>query len=481
LITPPKSPYGYDIIAEAGRLRYLEHKQIDEIRQILESRGVRIPGRTVAKKCNDFLSYVLAVHMEHLPEIGDLLKEKGGYVLNVDGTGTKGSPMLLLMKDGWSGIRLLAASVLSEGAQYVGPYLRLLDEKISKPVAAVRDMGKGIEAALKTSFPETYVITCHFHFLKAVAQSLFNSIYPTFRNRVDRRGVKKRVRTLRKKLKRKHNRNREEVLTIELIDHIMEFRKDGNGLAYPFSLPNVDFIRRCDEVGKQVRKAILANAERNVSSPILSRLENILRRLKPPPIVVGRIRSEYKELKERYKWFDRVRRALRYRNGPIPLSTDARLSNSMLERGRMMILNVREKMRAFEEANRSDGRTVKLRLALKKVGQQIDVRMDELFAPNVLVPSGSEMVEKALPRTSATVETDFRILRRHGRRITGNSDVENMVQRDGAGMLITLNLRDSGYVRELYGGLGRMAERFALVTDAALQTAKSLMCPPEGL
>lgn len=475
IIAPPKSLYGYDVLAEIGSLRYLEHKQIREIQSQFRTMGIRIPVRTIGQKCIDFLTRIVAVHMESLPKIGVLLNECGGYVLNIDATGTKGSPMLLLLKDGWSGIRLLTASISSEGAEFVEPHLQTLSQALQSPVSAVRDMSKGFENAIKAVFPDLYVITCHYHFLKIIALTLFEPVYPRFSNSVDRRGVKKKLRALYKIVSQRIQPDDDEQLTKELATHILQFKKDGEGLAYPFSLPAVDFYRRCDEVRLRVRDAILDRAKRNVQSPLLSRLEDILSLLNPPPIVLGRLRVQYQSLIERKRWFERVRRALRYRNGPIPLSTEVKLSEKELEKGRHKLDWVREQIRKFDESHRVDKQSCGLRRVLRKVARLLDERRDELFAPNVTVRTGERTVTRRLPRTNTTIERDFRCLRRHGRRIKGNSDVEHMVQLNGVGMLIALNLENKAYVRVVYGSLNRMPERFAQVSDDAIRTAKSLV------
>jgi len=101
-----------------------------------------------------------------------LIENQRGYLIHIDTTNTKGSPQLLLIKDNWSGIRLLAASIPTDAADYVKPHLETLRMQFGNPVAAIRDMGDGIEIALNEVFPGVYVITCHYHFLRAVGQRL---------------------------------------------------------------------------------------------------------------------------------------------------------------------------------------------------------------------------------------------------------------------------------------------------------------------
>ncbi|HLF07351.1 MAG TPA: transposase [Thermoplasmata archaeon] len=475
-LVPPGSIYSYDVIVEAGRLRFHEHKLIREIEEGFRKRGLRIPRRTVQWLCERFMEFVFAVHLESLPLLAAFLERQGGYVLHLDGSGR--GRMVILMKDGWSKVRLLAVPVASEAEEHVAPLLRLLKERLGIPVAVVCDDSKGLWAAVRAVFPGTYIILCHFHFLRDIGVKLFEPLYPRFRNKLDRLGVKKKLRTLRRVLRRSEEPDAEERLALELVEHILSYEREGKGLAYPLSLPAVSFYRRCEETGARVRKAILARAQENKQSVFLSSLEDALRLLKPPPIVLGRLNAEFLALEERWRWFERVRRALRYRNGPIPLSTQVRLSEKDLEKGRRKLDWVRMKIEEFDESGGVEYHDRELRKALRKVGTYIDKHHDSLFAPNVEVGAGRMKTVKRLPRTNASVEMDFRRLRRHGRRIRGNADVEPQVQRDGAGMLVAENLKDPEYVRLIYGSSSRIAGRFAGVPLADIRQAKSLLGGP---
>jgi hypothetical protein len=479
-LVPPGSKYGFDLIAETGQLRFLEHKQIQEIVEEFSSRGIGVPGRTVQWLCDRFLLFIIAVHWESLPRLSQLFRTQGGYVLHIDSSGKCG-PMVLLMKEGWTGIRLMTTQIESEAARNVVPYLEQIKQNFGRPVAIVSDMSDGILAAVPEVFPDTYVIICHYHFLRAVGMKLFEPFYPRFRNRVNRRGVKVKLRALRNILRRRKDLDEDEALTLAIAVHALEYEKDGNGLPYPFSLPAVDFYQRCHEAGERTRNAIRARANRNMSSKLLCRLEGILDRLNPPPAVLGRLKTDFDALCERWTWFQRIRVALRYRNGPIPLSTTIRLSDKDLEKGRRKLDRILAKIAAFHANAGKDHHGQGLGRALKKVADMIIERRDNLFAPNVLVIADGKPTVKTLPRTNTPEEWEFREARRHGRRIRGNANIEPQFQRDGPGMLMVQNLRDRKYVRLVYGSTGQMATRFAKVSRDSLERAKSYMGVLPGL
>lgn len=471
-LTPPGSMYGFDIVVESGSLRFLEHKQIGEIHEYFWCRGVDIPLKTIENLCQRFLWYCVAVHLECFPRLAGLLEKQGGYVLHADSTTTKGSPGLFLMKDSWSGIRLLAASISGESTAQVIPHLRVLQKRLGNPIAAIRDMGRGIEAAVLEVFPGVYVITCHYHVLRDVGLRLFDTVYPRFQRRVDQTGVKKRLRVLQRQFLTR-GLSEERDMAIEFLTYLFGYKRDGNGVAYPFSLPVVDFYRRCEEIQSKVRRVILSRAKDNICSPCLHRLGDALNLLRPPPAVNGRSHAEYLKIMERWKWFERVRCALRYRNGPVPLNTEGFLSDQELESGRKMLDDLQKKIAEFV-AYDDAGADRSLKQVLRGISKLLAERREELFVPNVVVGVNGRQRVRRLPRTNNALEQDFRGMRRHARRIRGDGDVERTVQRDGAGLAIVANLELREYVRCVYGSFDQMAGRFAEVSMSSLRESKAL-------
>ena len=472
-LTPPRSMYSFDMVVEIGRLRFLEHKQIGEIREHFRMKGISIPLKTAENLCQRFLWYCVAVHLESFQRLVGLFEKQGGYVLHVDSTTTKGSPGTLLMKDGWSGIRLLAASISGESADQVIPHLKCLRSLVGKPVVIIRDMGCGIESAVLEVFPGVYVISCHYHVLRDIGLRLFDKVYPRFQRRVDQTGVKKRLRALKQQFLKRMLSSEERDMAVEFLTYLLEYKKDGNGVAYPFSLSAVDFYRRCEEIQPRVCRMILERAKDNSCSPCFSRLRDALDLLRPPPAVNGRIHTEYLKIMERWKWFERVRCALRYRNGPVPLDTEGCLSDKELENGRRMI-DIFQKRIALFVAQGNVGGDRSLKQVLKGISKLLAERREELFVPNVIVESDGGQQVRRLPRTNNVLEQDFRKIRRHARRIRGDGDVERMVQKDGVGYAIVANLEIKEYVRCVYGGLDQIVGRFAEVEAGILKGAKAL-------
>lgn len=471
-LTPPRSKYGFDLLAEIGQYRFLDHRQIKEIFTIHKKRNIPVPQRTIENLTHRFLQYAVAVHLESLPLLAEFVKRNGGYALQIDGSTTCGSPELLLVKDGFSGIRLLAASIPTESCEHVQPFLKMILHYFGEPICAIRDGGDGIGNALQNTFPEIYIITCHYHFLGNVGERLLAKKYHSFQRRVYKTGILKKLRALKKRtIQRKTSNERDKAL--KLVEYVLAFKADAHGLGFPFSVVTMDFYRRCEEIRPKVQKAIFERASALQSSPCLIRLKNTLDLLQPPPAIRGRIHSEYLQLIERWNWFERIRKALRYRNGPIPLNNRGYLSDRELEMGRLKLDMLQKEIEDFLK-QKSDTKDRNIKRLLHGVSQMLVERRGELFAPNVeLIVNGKKEVRK-LPRTNNAVEQDFRKIRRYWRRIMGNSDVEKNVQKQGAGQAIVANFEIKEYVSVVYGSQENIASRFALVTPDALERASAL-------
>ncbi len=116
-----------------------------------------------------------------------------------------------------------------------------------------------------------------------------------------------------------------------------------------------------------------------------------------------------------------------------------------------------------------------LRKTLRGIRDLILENEAHLLAPNVKVGEEEKTMTILLPRTNNPLEQDFRTMRKHYRRIQGNSDVEKRMQREGAGMALLLNLGNPAYMRAVYGEKERITERFKRVRPESLVLAKQVI------
>ncbi len=98
---------------------------------------------TVSLRREEFLLRAYALHRRGLPGLGASLRERGGYLLHVDGTETAGSPVVFVAWDEWSGLVLDARVLQTENTEEIATFFRELEAVLGRPQGLVSDMGPG--------------------------------------------------------------------------------------------------------------------------------------------------------------------------------------------------------------------------------------------------------------------------------------------------------------------------------------------------
>ncbi len=477
-LTPPKSPFAFDVVAEAGRLRFLEDRKLASIAEHLHERGLlRLPLRTVQRLTDRFLPYHLAAHLESFPRLREELRKRGGYVLVLDSTGTPGRMTLVLTNDDESGgtsWTLLAAPLEKEDPDLVRPHLVRLKKALGPPLAGISDDSNGLRDPLRELFLGVYLLLCQFHVLRAIGERLAGKLYARFKREVDKSGTKGALRRLARRLRRARGPSREASKTLAWTEEILSWEKAAQGRTFPFFWEALEFYRRCRRVEGELNAALSRPGRRAKGAPYLA-LKKVLARLLPPPKSRARLARDLPLLAEKWRWFERIQRAVGFRNGPVPLSPKGTLSDKALEHGRRRLDWLLGKI---EEERRNKSRSLHVREfhgQLGKIAEKLRAHREELFAPNVRVRVGGRWKVRRLHRSNGAAERKFHRLRGHGRSIAATKDVEDLVQREGAGTLLVQNLRDAHYVRVVYGSLSHLAERLAAVSPEALAEAKTIL------
>lgn len=476
-LTPPKSPFAFDVVDLAGRRRFLDNKQFQEIADELHQHGLPLLApRTVQRLTDRFARYHLAVHLESLPLLRKTLQLRGGYVLVPDATGRAGRMTLVLTDDddsGGTGWVLLAAPIEKEDADLVRPLLRRLQRGLGNPLAGISDDSDGLRDPFREVFPGVYLLLCHFHILRAIGERLSGKLYTRFKREVDRSGVKGRLRRLAGRLRKEHGKSQEARQTLAWVEEVLAWEK-ADGRTFPFFWEGLEFYRRCEKVGRELKVQLSRPGRRAHGSPYRA-VERILARLFPPPKSREKLARDFPLLEEAWRWFERTRKALGYRNGPVPLSPKGVLSEKALARGLRSQDWLRTKIEVEVARKSRSSRVREFHRHLKAVGEKLRERREELFAPNVRVLVRGRWKLRRFHRANGAAERKFHGVRHHATRITGKGDSDDLVQRDGAGMLVVRNLRDPEYVRTLYQSISRLTERFAKVSPEALAEAESIL------
>ena len=201
-------------------------------------------------------------------------------------------------------------------------------------------------------------------------------------------------------------------------------------------------------------------------------MKKTLRLLHPPPAVRGKIQMDAERLLDRKKWFNESREALRWRNGPVPLSTKIRWSDEHLKKARKRIDDFLKKVKSEQENKRNSKPLI---IALQTIEDRFTKYQDNLLVPNIRLDTvdGEKVIK--VERTNNGIEQDFRACRRHARRLRGEKNVEGVIQREGVGLLLLLNMDISQYIQIVYGSWECMGTRFSKVEEWALERADMLL------
>lgn len=116
------------------------------------------------------------------------------------------------------------------------------------------------------------------------------------------------------------------------------------------------------------------------------KLEEILGRPFIPRTRQCQLAQTCDKLEERGAWLQRLRRGLQLRHGPVPLSTEPRLSGEALGMGRRKFDGFLAKVKQVPGAKRT------LRYDLEMAAKELKTMREELFAPSVVVEEGGRRV-----------------------------------------------------------------------------------------
>lgn len=188
----PRHEFGLDVIALIGRLRYIEHRSVPEIRTHLVGRQVAVSERTVTnllERYDELLAVVLADHQR----LQKILKTQGRVILAIDGLQPDvGHEVLWVLRDCLSGEILLAKSLLSARQQDLAALLAQVRDACPVPIdGIVSDGQQSIRKAVAQVFPETPYQLCQFHYLREAARPIYEA------DRHAKKELKKKVRTIR--------------------------------------------------------------------------------------------------------------------------------------------------------------------------------------------------------------------------------------------------------------------------------------------
>lgn len=189
----PQHEFGLDVIALVGGLRYLEHRSVAQIHQVLQMRGMSVSERTVSNLLARY-DELVSLEMGNIERIRKIVAQQSQVILAIDGLQPQvGHEVLWVIREVVSGEILLARSLLSSSSEDLIPMLVQVKQGLSVPIVGVVSDGQtSIRKAVAGALPEAVHGLCHFHYFREAAKPIYEA------DRHAKKELKKRVRDVRK-------------------------------------------------------------------------------------------------------------------------------------------------------------------------------------------------------------------------------------------------------------------------------------------
>lgn len=479
----PGAIYGYDLEVHVGRERFLHNRQREEIRQgLLENNRLSLSSGQVSLLAARFIEHLEALHWKRAPQLAEAMRKDGGYPMHIDATGEDGRGTTFVVYNGWRGWVLGAWKLSTERADLVLPRLRQVAQVFGPPCAIMRDLGRAMIGAAQQLVREMKIkipiLGCHSHFLRDVGKDLMAVPYDQIRCLVRRHCLRARLRTLARNLGRKLSSQlpelREDVeswtnvtadrvlptgaaglATVRaLAQWALDYKRDGQGLGFPFDRPYLDFYRRCCAV----RRAANAFLRQAPGDKRVRRALTSLARTLDPVISDKTFCDAATKLVRRAALFERLRHVLRLCPGKKP-KPGAVLSP---RQAAAALHDVRDAIRCFQQDLRSDRPK---RGPAQDTRQAIDIVLDHLkrhgrslWGHAIRLPAGRGI--RLIDRTNNVLEGFFRGLKHGERRRSGRKILTYDFECLPAAAALAANLTRPDYVEILCGSLDRLPQAF---------------------
>lgn len=476
-LVPANSNVAYNVIVEVGKLRFMENRQVEEIKRTLfEKHLVDLSASEVELLIEKFIFYVASVHQESIHLIRAQIKAHGGYILHIDATCEGDSPKLVSSLDSVSGFVLYSAKITSENKDEIVTFLNQINCNFGRPHAVVSDMGKGIEAAVAEVFGNIAHYICHFHFLAAIGTLLFEKEHIALRKALSKEGISGNLKAIRRNMAKKFKvlcideienylarpeklgKTSEaiEMLAYCLILWILDHPSEGNGYGFPFDQRYLNFYERLHSAQTLLNEVKIYYSPKRNKGAIFFKLSHLLQ------TIVGdsAIKSTVAQFKSKLAVFSDLRRAL----GVAPESTSKGLRQNDKTEPSQELEKIRIAVEAFMRRLDYQIETIidkPLRTSLTMVKKRILEYWERLFTDPFILEVNGEKKLFFINRTNNIMEHQFRLLAYSYRRIHGNHSVRRNLENIPEALPLVENLKNPDYVKIVFGNQFKIAERFS--------------------
>ena len=474
-LIPESCNFGYDIIVFVGKSMFLRCRNYQEIRLELQRRNVWISESEISFLAKKFVLYLGLLHRSVQRKTKKYMNMNGGYILHLDGTCDGGSPHLISVLDGITEIVLDNRKLPSENAEDLIPFLKSIKKSYGVPLAVVSDMGKGIALAVKEVFKNVSAFICHYHFLKSVGKNLFGDEHDIIRERLRKHNVRvilKRTKSrLEKVIADTTNLVYAMVTGIErkmlpaecpldtvpvmaaytLISWVLDSEVECNGFGFPFDQSYLVFYQRLQEISLRLHQLYRIQFQGDwKENKVYSKISHDLLGVLDDAV----LRKAALRMEEKVAVFNRLRKAMRI---TLPENKRGLNDNGDLSSSMKTIEKEVGKFRSWLSKSKgySDHKEY------RKLVEQLDTYWEKLFADPIVVKTAGGRMLVQPQRTNNILEQFFRKLMRGYRKKNGFNSVERVLKTMLPDTPLTMNLKNSEYMKILLAGKKTLEERFA--------------------
>jgi hypothetical protein len=175
-LSPKGYSFGFDVITQIGWWRFWDHRTLDEIATLLQSRHLPISRRQILYLIGDFLALLRAAQPAKI-ETQRAYFKRHGMVISVDGMEPEqGNEMLFVVREANLDLTLIAETLYSSRAD-------LISRRLLEPIkalglrirAVISDADPNIRRAVETSLPDCPHQACQVHCLCEAGAPIFEA------------------------------------------------------------------------------------------------------------------------------------------------------------------------------------------------------------------------------------------------------------------------------------------------------------------
>ncbi len=484
-LIPEHGNFGYDIIVCIGESLFLRCQNYQQIRLELQRKNIRISESGIAALAKKFVLYLGILHRSVQRKTKKHMRFNGGYILHLDGTCDGGSPHLISVLDGITGIVLDNKKMPSENSEDLIPFLEGIKKAYGVPLAVVSDMGKGIALAVAKVFRRIPAFICHYHFLKAVGKHLLGDEYAIIREKLRESAVRTVLNKTKNRLEKLIADTPHLVDTMvtgiegeqlpvdcllsavpvvaayTLISWVLDAESECNGFGFPFDQTHLVFYQRLRELGVRLHEVYRIQLQGDwKENKVYSKISHDLHGVLNDQV----LRKAAERLEEKTIVFNQFRKAMRITspdtrrglndNGELPAS----MKTIEKEVGKFRTRLIKSK--EYPEYKEYE-----------KLIDQIDVNQKKLFADPIVVKTAAGTMRVQPQRTNNILERFFRALTRGYRKKNGFSSVEKVLKTMLPDTPLVMNLKNREYMKILLAGKKTLEERFAEIDSKEVRRA----------